>query len=88
MKVDPYFKWRVLKLRPFLKIDWCRKVIEKPLKVEVQKDGRIQYWGYAPEMKGQIKVLRVIMRADGTLFNAFPDRDFQMKLINKQSETT
>jgi len=33
--------------------------------------------GIIPELKGRVKVLRVVLQPDGeTVLNAFPDRDF------------
>lgn len=41
---------------------------------QIQPDGRIRVWGYAP---GVGKYLRVILLPDGkTVHNAFPDRGF------------
>jgi len=51
--------------------------VAKPLRVEVQPDGRMRYWGVIPELGG--RVLRVITLEDGeTVHNAFPDRDFKL----------
>lgn len=84
MQITQYCKQR-LKDRRYLKVEWCKAIIENPLKTEVQKDGRIVYWGWAPKMKGKIKILRVVTCSDGmTLHNVFPDRDYQMKLSQAQ----
>jgi len=67
-----------MRRRPYLKAAWCESVIQNPIAREVQSDGRIRLWGIIPEMKGQIKVLRVVLEPDGeTVLNAFPDRDFE-----------
>ncbi|MDX1531021.1 MAG: hypothetical protein R3362_05810 [Rhodothermales bacterium] len=42
---------------------------------EVQPDGRIRVWGYAPRHG---KYLRIVLLPDGeTVHNAFPDRSFK-----------
>jgi len=54
----------------------CRKVIQNPLKREIQPDGRIRFWGKVEELKG--RYLRVITLEDGfTIHNAFIDRGFK-----------
>jgi hypothetical protein len=41
------------------------------------RNGRLRYWGFAPELGECGKWLRVIVLADGeTLFNAHPDRGY------------
>ena len=85
-EITRYFRDRVLKGRRFIKVEWCRAIIANPIKIEKQESGRIAYWGLAPEMKGRVKVLRVITLPNGsTLFNAFPDRDFQMKMSGEKT---
>jgi hypothetical protein len=52
-------------------------VIEKPVKSEIQSDGRIRKWAKIEEVG---KYLRVIMLDDGeTVHNAFFDRSFKEK---------
>ncbi len=49
--------------------------IKKPIKTEVQTDGRIRKWRYIEEMG---KYLRIILLEDGeTIHNAFFDRNFK-----------
>jgi hypothetical protein len=80
MKTTKYFEQNVLQKRPDIKenwCEWCQQVIANPIKVEVQADGRIRYWGEIPE-KG--KVLRVVTLEDKqTIHNAFFDRSFLRK---------
>jgi hypothetical protein len=77
MKADAYFKQVVLRKRPYLKIEWCQRVVSNPVSREIQPDGRIRLWGRIEEMKGDVKYLRVVLLSDGeTIHNAFPDRDF------------
>lgn len=76
MKTTRYFKEQVLRKRPYLKIEWCLKVIQNPIRFEIQDNGRHRFWGKIEELEG--KFLRVIVLEDGiTLHNAFPDRDFK-----------
>jgi hypothetical protein len=75
MKTTRYFREQVLRKRPYIRLEWCEKIIAEPLETAVQKDGRIRFWGIVPELGG--RVLRVVTLADGeTIHNAFPDRDF------------
>jgi len=74
MKTTRYFREQVLVKRPYLKTEWIEDVLRKPLKKEIQPEGRVRYWAYIDELK---KYLRVVTLADGeTVHNAFPDRDF------------
>ena len=62
--------------RAVIQLEWIRRVVEKPVKEVVQKDGRIRRWAPIPEMEG--KYLRVILLPDGeTVHNAFFDRSFE-----------
>ncbi len=75
MKTTRYFEEQVLRKRPYLRREWCERVLARPLEREVQPDGRIHFWGIIPELQG--RALRVVTLADGeTVHNAFPDRDF------------
>ncbi|CAN5223414.1 hypothetical protein BH24ACT16_BH24ACT16_05700 [soil metagenome] len=41
------------------------------------RNGRLRYWGFAPEVGESGKWIRVIVLEDGvTLFNAHPDRGY------------
>ncbi len=73
-----YFLYtRQRKDRKFIKDEWIKMVVEKPIKVEVQLDGRIKKWGYIEEAD---KYLRVIILEDGqTVHNAFFDRGFKRR---------
>lgn len=78
MKATPYFREQVLRKRPYLKIEWCERIVREPMARETQADGRIRHWGIVRELEGRI--LRVITLEDGeTLHNAFPDRNFRAR---------
>jgi hypothetical protein len=80
MKTTRYFREQVLRKRPYIQIEWCERVIASPVSRVVQPDGRIRFWGLVPELDGRF--LRVVTLADGeTVHNAFPDRDFQLKVL-------
>ena len=73
MKTTRYFREQVLRKRPYLKEEWCERIMNKPLKKEIQSDGRLRFWGRVPELGDRI--LRVVVLEDGlTVHNAFLDR--------------
>jgi hypothetical protein len=74
MKTTAYFREQVLRKRPYLKEEWCKRVLAEPAATHRQPDGRVKHWGYIAELG---RFLRVVTLADGvTVHNAFPDRDF------------
>ncbi len=82
MKTSRYFREQVLRKRPYIKQEWCERIVKEPLMRALQSDGRVRYWGAVPELEGRI--LRVVTLEDGeTLHNAFPDRNFRLA-IGKQ----
>ena len=71
-----YFETEVLRKRPYLKKEWCVRVVENPLKSERQGTGRYRFWAAVPELENRF--LRVVTLADKrTIHNAFPDRGFK-----------
>ena len=75
-KYTAYFENTVLRKRPYLKKEWCVRVLENPLKSEPQEHNRFRFWGSIEELDGRI--LRVITLDDKiTIHNAFPDRGFK-----------
>jgi len=76
MKVTRYFEEQVLRKRPYIQREYCEKIVARPLRREIQADGRIRFWGRVPELGN--RVLRVVTLGDGeTLHNAFLDRGFR-----------
>jgi uncharacterized protein YuzE len=63
MKTTRYFDEQVLRKRPYLRREWCARIIVRPIRRERQPDGRIRRWGYVDELGGW--ALRVITLADG-----------------------
>lgn len=75
-KFTEYFETEVIRKRPYLKKEWCIRVIENPIKVEPQEHNRFRFLGSILELGG--KILRVITLEDKrTIHNAFPDRRFK-----------
>jgi hypothetical protein len=71
-----YFENEVLRKRPYLKKEWCIKVIENPLKIEPQENDRFRFRGVVDDLEG--RVLRVVTLEDkATIHNAFPDRGYK-----------
>jgi hypothetical protein len=76
-KFTDYFENQVLRKRPYLKKEWCTRVLENPIRVEPQEHNRFRFWGIIPELEGRI--LRVVTLEDKqTIHNAFPDRRFRL----------
>ena len=72
-----YFENEVLQKRPYLKKEWCIRVIENPIRVEEQENNRFRFFGAIAEIDDRI--LRVITLEDKvTIHNAFPDRGFKL----------
>ena len=71
-----YFENEVLRKRPYLKKEWCIRVLEQPIRSEPQEENRYRFWGEMPELEGRF--LRVITLEDKVaIHNAFPDRRFK-----------
>lgn len=71
-----YFEKEVLRKRPYLKKEWCVRVLDNPVKQEPQENNRHRYWGKIEELGGRF--LRVVTLEDRkTIHNAFPDRRFK-----------
>jgi hypothetical protein len=80
MKTTRYFREQVLRKRPYIRMDWCETILNKPIARAIQSDGRIRFWGVVPEFGN--RALRVVTLPDGeTIHNAFPDRDFKLPAL-------
>lgn len=77
MKTTQYFQYtRQRPDRAVIEDEWIERVIQNPLREEIQSDGRIRRWARIAEMEN--RVLRVILLEDGeTVHNAFFDRNFK-----------
>ena len=69
-----YFDQIVLPKRPYLSPDAFEAIASAPRRQERQPDGRIRCWGY---VASDGHFWRVVLEPDGTLHNAFRDRDFR-----------
>lgn len=75
MKTTRYFEEQVLRKRPYIRREWCEEALRKPLRREVQPDGRIRHWVFVEELD---RYLRVVTLEDGeTVHNVFADRGFR-----------
>ena len=71
-----YFENEVLRKRPYLKKEWCIRVLDNPIRGEPQEKNRYRFWGRIDELEG--RALRVVTLEDQiTTHNAFPDRGFK-----------
>jgi hypothetical protein len=72
-----YFERKVLAKRPYITREMCIRVVQNPVRVELQTDfERVRFWAQVPELDD--RVLRVVTLADQTtIHNAFPDRRFR-----------
>ena len=71
-----YFEKEVLRKRPYLKKEWCTRVLDAPIRSEPQERNRYRFWAEIPELED--RYLRVITLEDKvTIHNAFPDRRFK-----------
>lgn len=77
MKTTQYFQYtRQRPDRAVIQDEWIERVIQNPLREEIQADGRIRRWARITEMEN--RALRVILLEDGeTVHNAFFDRNFK-----------
>jgi hypothetical protein len=76
MKCTKYFSFiRQRPDRTIIKEEWIVDSIKKPVKTEVQSDGRIRKWKFIEEVG---RYLSVILLENGeTVHNAFFDRNFK-----------
>jgi hypothetical protein len=62
--------------RAAIRLEWIEHVVVRPVREQIQRDGRIRRWAAIAEMDG--RYLRVILLPDGeTIHNAFFDRTFR-----------
>ena len=77
MKFTRYFE--AMSKRPdraAIRLEWIERVVQHPLREEIQHDGRVRRWAAIAEMDG--RYLRVILLPGGeTVHNAFFDRSFR-----------
>ena len=75
-KYTEYFEKEVLRKRPYLRKEWCIRVLKNPARIEKQEHNRYRFWAAIDELDGRF--LRVVTLEDKiTIHNAFPDRGFK-----------
>jgi hypothetical protein len=75
-KFTEYFEKEVLRKRPYIKKEWCIKVLKDPVRAEKQEHNRYRFWASIDELDDRF--LRVVTLKDKiTIHNAFPDRRFR-----------
>lgn len=78
MKTTDHFWQQRLRYpeRARIPLDRIQAILERPLRQELQEDGRMRYWGIAPEVGG--RYVRVVILADQeTVLTAFVDGSFR-----------
>jgi hypothetical protein len=75
-RFTPYFENQVMRKRPYLTKEMCIRVLESPIRVELQEEDLYRFWGKVDELQGRF--LRVVTLSDKlTIHNAFLDRRFR-----------
>lgn len=75
MKRTRHYEEFTLVERPYLRDEWCDRVLGAPVRTEHQPNGRIRHWAFIQELG---RYLRVVTEADGeSVITAFPDRRFK-----------
>jgi len=75
LRTTRYFREQVMRKRAYLREEWIESILQKPVRREVQADGRVRFWGFVEALGG--RALRVVTLSDGlTVHNVFPDRKF------------
>ncbi len=75
-KFTQYFENEILRKRPYIKKEWCIRVIKNAVKVQLQENNRFRFWGKIDELEG--KILRVVTLEDKiTIHNAFLGRSIK-----------
>ena len=69
-----YFDNVVLFNRPYVQLEWIRRILERPVRTQVQRNGRVRHWGFVPEFGSYFRVVTLSDRE--TVNHAFLDRDF------------
>ncbi len=71
-----YFENQVIGKRPYLTKEMCIRVVQAPLRSEIQEQDRYRFWAAVDELEGRF--LRVVTLSDRlTIHNAFLDRGFR-----------
>lgn len=75
LKFSIHFERDVLPKRPYLTEELLDGIINDPLRIENQDDGRIKVWGFSSEYNKYIRI--VLLEDKETIHTAFFDRNFK-----------
>ena len=82
-KFTQYFENEILRKRPYLKKEWCIRVIKNPIKVEPQEKNRFRFWGKIEELEGKIEFLRI---KNVPVISCYKDVTFSRTLVRILNE--
>ena len=77
MKFSDHFEFYSSKVRPYLTKDLCERIVENPIKIKKQANGRTRYWGWSDTFNKYIRV--VVLEDNETILTAHFDRNFKME---------
>lgn len=76
LKYSSHFIIDVLPKRQYLSAELISEIINNPLKMEIQEDGKIKIWGFSSKHN---KYIRIILLDDcETIHTGFFDRNFKL----------
>lgn len=77
----PYYREKSRFNHPEISEATARAIIDDPVHVETQDDGRVRYYGLGTFNDGSVTMyMRVVTTSDGeTILTAFPDSSFTRK---------
>ena len=75
-KFTEYFEKEVLRKRPYIRKEWCIRVLKNPIRFEKQEHNRYRFWAAIEELDGRFLCV-VTLEDQTTIHNAFPDRGFK-----------
>ena len=83
----PYYRDESRFKHPEISEATARAIIDNPVHVETQADGRVRYYGLGTFEDGSVTMyIRVVTAPDGeTILTAFPDSGFTRRM-RRQSE--
>ena len=85
-RFSEYFANEVCRKRSYLKKEWCIRVVEEPVRSELQEHNRYRFWAACPELGG--RYLRVVTLEDkGHYPQCVPRPRFQAMKLNYYADT-
>ena len=83
LKYHSYFLNNFFIRRPYLTEEKIENVLLHYEEKVVQENGRIAYHGYDIEAKKFLKVIVEMKNTEQTIFNAYYDRSYKLKIARK-----